>query len=216
MRRGFLILAIVGVVGCGAPEQPGSTGVTAERDASMAETGTEDAAVVAGSTGGPCAALDASPVRYDAAGKPVAYTFEYPSGWDVNELFASGATSLDITKNLDEQAYPEFVLRFGHVVDKPLDKPMNLVETWRKLPMVEEVAEIDVEGRTMYVAKTRIGEMVGFQALFPDVTSKTNAWMVSGGVVDVPKGCEEAGVAAVERIIRSFAPNRDIGPPPAR
>ena len=60
-----------------------------------------------------------------------------------------------------------------------------------------------------------MGEMVGYQALFPDVTSEGKAWMVSGGVTEAPDGCEDKAFAAVERVIRSFQPNADIGPPPA-
>jgi hypothetical protein len=46
------------------------------------------------------------------------------------------------------------------------------------------------------------------------VTSGKKAWMVSGGVTEAPKECRDKAVEAVERIIRSFEPNTDIGAPP--
>jgi hypothetical protein len=57
--------------------------------------------------------------------------------------------------------------------------------------------------------------MTGYQALFPDVTSGSRAFLVSGGVTDAPEPCEEQAVEAVERILRSMKPNPEIGPPPA-
>lgn len=215
MKNGFMLfLAAAVFVGCGSPEPP--TGNATEGAGASAIETQAAPEKVAESAGGPCSALDVDWVRYDAAGKPVAYTFEYPSGWEINELFSSGATSIDVTKSLGENRFPDFVLRFGHVVDKPMDNPENLVATWKKMPMIEEVLEVDVEGRTMWVARSRIGEMIGFQALFPDVSSESKAWMVSGGVSDAPDGCEDAAVAAVERVIRSFKPNPAIGAPPEK
>lgn len=209
-------LILIFVAACGSPEQSTETEPANEAASSPAEAPAAPVEEVAESSGNPCVALEAKPVRYDAAGKPVVYTFEYPSGWKINELFTSGATSIDVTKSVENERFPEFVLRFGHVVDKQMDHPENLVATWRKMPMTEDISEIDIEGRTMYVSRTKMGEMVGFQALFPDVTSDSKAWLVSGGVTNAPKECRDEAIDAVERIIRSFKPNPDIGPPPSQ
>jgi len=211
--RAILLLCVLVVPACGSKETAAGSGAEAN-PASSAAAAAPAPSKTASDSGAPCSALSATPVQYDAAGKPVAYTFAYPSGWQVNELFVKGATSLDITRSIDDDPAPEFVLRFGHVPDKQLDRPENLAETWKKVPMVEEVSQIDVQGRTMYVSRNRMGRMVGFQALFPDVTTDSKAWLVSGGVVDAPDECADEAVAAVERIIRSFAPNPDIGTPP--
>lgn len=217
------VLVFLGL-GCGAPE-PDAEASTAGGDA---QTGVAEAAGPEAPTtstqanaasGDPCSVLASENARYDASGNPVAYTFEYPSGLKVAELFASSATTIDLTKDLDDDNLPDFVLRFGHVVTNPMDNPERMVEVWKQQPKnlggPEEIMELDVEGRTMYLARVRMGEMVSFQALFPDVTSDSKAWLVSGGITNAPDECEEQAIAAVERVMRSFQPNPEIGSPPA-
>lgn len=80
---------------------------------------------------------------------------------------------------------------------------------------MEEVELPEVLPDLERMAWSRVGEMVGFQALFPGVTSEAKAWMAAGGVTSAPRGCEDEAIADVEGIIRSFTPNPDVGAPPA-
>lgn len=202
-------LAIGLLAGCGGE----SAGEPARQAAAPEPAGSAREAPAAGSR---CAPLDNPVERYDPGGKPMAFGFEYPGGWVVQEQFtSSGVSSIDIVGRIDpESRSPDFVFRIGHVVTKPNANAPKLVATWQKLPMVEGIEEVPVGGRTLYIAKTRMGEMIAYQALFPDSASETSAWLVSGGLPQVPDGCEEAAFAAFERLLHSLEPNPEIGAPP--
>lgn len=212
-RLMVLCLSFAMVVSCGSPEQESNT---EPRPGAVESAERQPASEQQPSSGGdPCDALDADLVRYDSSGKHIAYSFSYPDGWEIDLLVQGSATSIDVKTNVDAQGADEFVFRFGHMAGKPMENVENLVATWRQMKMIEEMTEIDVEGRTMYLARSRIGEMTAFQALFPDVRSDSGAWLVSGGVVSASDGCEEQAVEMVERIMSSFRPNPDIGPAPS-
>lgn len=187
-----------------------------ERQAATPAGEAKQTAPKAQAKGDPCAPLNNDPVRYDPTGKPMGFGFEYPGGWEVNESFyAAGVSSVDIVTYLDpDRRSPDYVLRFGHSLKQANDNAPGLVEVWRKLPVIDGVEEVPVGDRTLYIARTRMGEIVGYQALFPAPDSETSAWLVSGGVTRAPDGCEEESVAAVERILRSMTPNQEIGEPP--
>jgi len=213
------LLAVVALTllaaGCGSSDDASESAAPAASDTTATETAdaapSEERAPVSSD---PCSVLDDAPIEYDAAGKPVVFTFQYPGGWQLDELFTGSASSIDVTRDVDGDEFPDYVLRFGHSPVKPQENVDNLVAVWRQLPTTEELTEVEIEGRTMYLVKSRIGEMTGYQALFPDVTSGSRAFLVSGGVTDAPEPCGEQAVEAVERILRSMKPNPKIGPPP--
>ena len=158
-----------------------------------------------------CAGLDKPLVRYDTAGKPFVFTIEYPEGWYPHELIAGSAASLDFSDEESEFG-SDYVLRFGST-SNVLANAANLVETWRKMPISEELREIELEsGRTMVINRTRMGEMVGFQVLLPDPASE-GAFLVSGGITSAPDECRDRAAEVVEQMLASLRPNAEFAAP---
>jgi hypothetical protein len=161
----------------------------------------------------PCAVLRAPMVRHDAAGSPLAFSFEMPDGF-VPKDFSKGETvHVDVTRDLDGDRADEYVLRFAYPT-KGVAGPEKLVEVWRKLPATVKVLEKSVGGRTMYVQRTKIGRMEGFVALYPAPGNATGAYSVLGGLTAAPKPCREEAAEVLERMLLSFEPNPSIGPVP--
>ena len=80
--------------------------------------------------------------------------------------------------------------------------------------MTVKVLEKSVGGRTMYVQRTRMGEMSGFVALYPAAGNATGAYSVLGGLTAAPKPCRDEAAEVLERMLLSFEPNPRIGPIP--
>jgi hypothetical protein len=157
----------------------------------------------------PCAPLEAEMVRYPTAGKPFLFSFEIPRGFTVNEHDYGDTISADVTYNAGERG--EFILRLVQTRSTRIDNSERLVDGWRKTPYTEKVIEHEVAGRTMLVQRSRMGEMVGFNALFPDFSSESGAFMVIGGVTSAPKPCRDQAADMVERMIASFERNERVG-----
>lgn len=166
-------------------------------------------------SGDPCAPLQAKMVRYDTAGKPFFFTFEIPEGFTVKEFHAETVSHVDVTLNVDGKGTDEYVLRLMQN-SKVQENPEKYPDTWKKLPSTEAVLEREVDGRTMYVSRSRIGEMVGFQGLFPAFDSPSRAHFVMGGVTSAPKPCRALAAEVVERMLMSFERNPQVGEIPAR
>ena len=161
----------------------------------------------------PCAVLRAPMTRHDAAGSPLAFSFEMPAGF-VPKDFSKGETvNVDVTRDLDGDRADEYVLRLAYPM-KVVASPEKLVEVWRKLPMTVKVLEKSVGGRTMYVQRTKMGEMEGFVALYPAPGDATGAYSVLGGLTAAPKPCRGEAAEVLERMLLSFEPNPSIGPIP--
>lgn len=161
----------------------------------------------------PCAVLRAPMTRHDAAGSPLAFSFEMPQGF-VPKDFSKGETvNVDVTRDLDGDRGDEYVLRLAYST-KPIAAPEKLVEVWRKLPLTVKVLEKRVGGRTMYVQRTKVGEMSGFVALYPIAGNATGAYSVLGGLTAAPKPCRDEATEVLERMLLSFEPNPSIGPMP--
>ena len=179
-------------------------------DASTDRSATAATASAAPSvSNGPCAPLDAATVRYDTRGKPLLFSFEIPKGFEVSEFGGGGTAGVDVTMNLDGKGGPDYVLRFAQNTDQPLN-PSTQVELWRKLPMIEQITEHDINGQTMFISRSRTGEMVGFQALFPSAGKADESFLVIAGVTQAPEECREQAAAAVEKILKSFARNPEV------
>ncbi|MHB8800704.1 MAG: hypothetical protein ACYDBY_19840 [Thermoanaerobaculia bacterium] len=160
--------------------------------------------------GDPCAVLRAPMVRYDAAGSPLAFSFEMPEGF-VPKDFSKGETvNVDVTRDLDGDRSDEYILRLAYPT-KLVAGPDKLVEVWRKLPTTVKVLEKSVGGRTMYVQRTKVGTMTGFVALFPAPGSPAAAYSVMGGLTSAPKPCREEAAEVLEQMLLSFEPNPSIG-----
>lgn len=161
----------------------------------------------------PCAVLRAPMTRHDAAGSPLAFSFEMPEGF-VPKDFSKGETvNVDVTRDLDGDRADEYVLRLAYST-KPIATPEKLVEVWRKLPSTVKVLEKSVGGRTMYVQRTKMGEMSGFVALYPIAGNATGAYSVLGGLTAAPKPCRDEAAEVLERMLLSFEPNPSVGPIP--
>lgn len=165
--------------------------------------------------GDPCAPLQAKMVRYHTAGKPFFFTFEMPEGFTVKEFHTETVSHVDITMNVDGKGTDEYVLRLMQN-GKIQENSEKLPDTWKKLPSTEAVLEKEVDGRTMYVSRSRIGEMVGFQGLFPAFGSPPGAYLVMGGVTSAPKPCRALAAEVVERMLMSFERNPQVGEIPER
>ena len=158
----------------------------------------------------PCAVLRAPMTRHDAAGSPLAFSFEMPEGF-VPKDFSKGETvNVDVTRDLDGDRADEYVLRLAYPTKRVADRE-KLVEVWRKLPATVKVLEKSVGGRTMYVQRTKVGTMEGFVALYPAPGSPTASYSVMGGLTSAPKPCREEAAEVLEKMILSFEPNPSIG-----
>jgi len=187
----------------------------ASESSASAPTVREEAASTARSAApsDPCAVLRAPMTRHDASGSPLAFSFEMPEGF-VPKDFSKGETvNVDVTRDLDGDRDDEYVLRLAYST-KLVAGPEKLVEVWRKLPMTVKVLEKSVGGRTMYVQRTRMGEMSGFVALYPAAGNATGAYSVLGGLTAAPKPCRDEAAEVLERMLLSFEPNPRIGPIP--
>lgn len=181
-----------------APEAPSAATVREETRPSARPASPDD----------PCAVLRAPMTRHDASGSPLAFSFEMPEGF-VPKDFSKGETvNVDVTRDLDGDRADEYVLRLAYST-KPVEGPEKLVEVWRKLPTTVKVLEKQVGGRTMYVQRTRLGEMTGFVALFPAPGSPTGAYSVLGGLTGAPKPCRDEAAEVLERMLLSFEPKPD-------
>jgi hypothetical protein len=148
--------------------------------------------------------------RHDAAGTPLAFSFEMPEGF-VPKDFSKGATvHVDVTRDLDGDRSDEYVLRLSYPT-RTVSNLENLVAVWRKLPTTVKVLEKSVGGRTMYVQRTKVGEMSGFVALFPSPGDPSAAYSVLGGLTNTPKPCRGEAAEVLERMLLSFEPNPSIG-----
>ena len=198
-----ILSSLVFVVACGGQEAES----TSESDPSVAPSGAAESRPVdpPQPDGNPCAPLDAKMVRYDTEGNPFFFSFEIPEGFTVDEFYGPAISGADITA-------AEYVLRIVQNSGTN-DNPDRLVEIWRKLPLTD-VIEKEIDGRTMHVQRTKMGELVGYNALFPDFESSRGAHLVIGGVTDAPKPCGEQAAEAVERIIMSFEKNSRVGDQP--
>ncbi len=161
----------------------------------------------------PCAVLRAPMTRHDAAGSPLAFSFEMPEGFVPKDFSKGELVNVDVTRDLDGDRADEHVLRLAYST-KPVERPEDLVAVWRKLPATVKVLEKSVGGRTMYVQRTKVGEMSGFVALFPAPGSTTAAYSVLGGLTAAPKPCRDEAAEVLERMLLSFEPNPRIGPIP--
>lgn len=162
---------------------------------------------------GPCAVLRAPMTRHDAAGSPLAFSFEMPEGFVPKDFSRGETVNVDVTRDLDGDRADEYVLRLAYST-KPVAAPEKLVEVWRKLPLTVKVLEKSVGGRTMYVQRTKMGEMSGFVALYPIAGNATGAYSVLGGLTAAPKPCRDEAAEVLERMLLSFEPNPSIGPIP--
>lgn len=165
--------------------------------------------------GDPCAPLRAKMVRHDTAGTPFAFTFEMPEGFTLKDFSRGETVGTDVTFDLDGKGGDEYVLRLAYNV-KVLENQAGLVDTWRKLPLTEKVLEKEVDGRTMYVQKTRMGDMTGFNVLFPAFATPSGSHLVLGGITSAPKPCRTQAAETVERMLMSFERNPRVGEIPAR
>lgn len=171
-------------------------------------------AIEGGAPGTPCGPLEAKMVRYETRGKPFFFSFEIPEGFQVDELYGPQTAGADITFDEDRKGTSEYVLR---LVQNSMTHANveGMVEMWRKLPMTENVSEIRVDGRTLYIQRSKIGEMTGFQALFPDFSVDQGAHLVIGGITAAPKPCLDQAAETVERILSSLERNPEVGEAPA-
>lgn len=199
------LLAVLVIAGCGS-DTPDSDGSQAAGEAPSQAPATETRSA------DPCAPLDRSPVAYDPRGKPMAFGFEYPSGWEIREDFFPGSvSSIDVSLTLDPDGnLPDFVLRIGHALDRPNDGAEALLALWNNTPTVETVEELPLGDRRLFIARTRLAEMVSYQALFPVPDQAGSAWLITAGITRAPDECSEAAQQAVERMLRSLTPNDTI------
>lgn len=207
IRSATLIAALL-LTACGERGVPAD----ASGDHSGAAATASDAPSVAN---GPCAPLDAAMVRYDTRGKPLLFSFEIPGGFEVSEFGGGGTAGVDVTRDSDGKGGPEYVLRFAQNTDQPLN-PSTQAELWRKLPMIEQITEHDINGQTMFISRSRTGEMVGFQALFPSAGKADESFLIIAGVTQAPEQCRDQAAAAVEKILKSFARNPEVVSPPKK
>jgi len=215
MRRFALLFAVSLVLACGSPESRVEAPSSETPAASGGVSANRSATTEPASASNPCDALDARLERYDTSGKPFFFTFEAPATWTVNEFYGGPVAGFDITLNEDGNGGDDYVLRFTQT-DKLLENSDNLVETWRKSPATVSVSEKEIEGRIMYLSRTRLGEMTGFQILFPALDAERGAYLVSAGITATPKGCHDKAVEVIDRIINGFEVNHDIGPAPEK
>lgn len=150
-------------------------------------------------------------VRHDTRGKPLLFSFEMPQGFEVNEFSGGSTAGVDLTIDPDGKGGDDYVLRFAQNTGQPLN-PSTQVELWRKLPMLDELIEHDVDGRTMFISRSTMGEMVGYQALFPSAEEADVSWLVIAGITSAPKECRDEAVETVERILKSFERNPQVVP----
>ncbi len=214
MRAARVFLPLVAfVVACGPRTTAPDLGRTAEpAKARRAEARRSASASPAGD---PCAPLGARLVRNDTAGQPFAFTFEMPEGFVVKDFSRGETVHADVTFDLDGKGGDDYVLRIVYNT-KVLENPEGLVEVWRKLPVTLKVLEKDVEGRTMYVQRTKVGEMSGFVALFPSPGDPSAAYSVLGGLTNTPKPCRGEAAEVLERMVMSFERNPRVGEIPAK
>jgi hypothetical protein len=215
MKAPKAILSLVFfVTACGGQEV--STKQAAEPPApAKAKRADSRRAAPAQPAGVPCAPLQAKMVRYDTAGKPFYFSFEMPEGFTVKEFHAGTVSHVDVTRNVDGKGIDEYVLRLMQN-SKVQENPERAPDTWKKLPSTEAVLAKEVDGRTMYISRSRIGEMVNFQGLFPAFDSPSGAHFVMGGVTSAPKPCRTQAGEMVERMLMSFERNPRVGEIPAR
>lgn len=207
-----LVWTLLLLVSCGGNEaeapvgaEPGAPAV-ADREAPPAEApiATPD---------DPCAPLEASMVRFDTRGKPFLFSFERPEGFEVDEIHAGPMSGFDLTLDADGTGGNDYVLRFSQTTS-PKQNMSALVPLWRDQPMTEKLIENEVDGRTMVIHRTRMGEMVGYQGLFPDFDDPNASYLVSGGITDAPKPCMAQAAEMVERILMSYQRNPEVGARP--
>jgi hypothetical protein len=191
---------------CG--ETTTETASNREAEASPASPASAPEPATPAAVSDPCAPLEAAMTRYQTAGKPFRFSFEIPRGFTVNELHADETSAADVTWNAGES--DEFVLRLIQTT-KRIDNTDRLVEGWKKFAYTEKVLDKEVSGRTMHVHRTKMGELVGFNALFPDFGSAQGMNMVMGGVTSAPQPCRESAADMVEKMILSFERNEQVG-----
>ena len=163
----------------------------------------------------PCAPLDAKMVRYDTRGKPFFFSFERPEKFVVDEFYGPGVAGADLTFNADGAGANEYVLRLVQN-SRTNENVERGVELWRKLPTTGSVSEVGVDGRTLYIQRSKVGDMISFQALFPDFDVADGGHLILGGVTSAPKPCRDQAAETVERILKSLERNPDVGEAPAK
>ncbi len=208
--RVVLVLAVLAAA-CGPQDKKPKT--PGESDRAKSARKTARLAAKAAPAGDPCAVLRAPMVRYDAAGTPFAFSFDLPEGFILKDFSKGQLVNGDVTRDLNGDGMDEYVLRIAYTA-KTISNPENLVAVWRKVPATVKVLEKNVSGRTMYVQRTKIGEMTGFVALFPVPGDATAAYHVLGGLTSAPKPCRDEATEVLERMLLSFEPNPHIGPIP--
>jgi hypothetical protein len=201
----MILAAVLILAACGGESDRTASDEQLTTPATAADGAEASPSAVAAADGHPCAPLEAGMVRYPTAGKPFLFSFEIPRGFTVNENDYGDTIAADVTYNAGER--DEFILRLIQNSSTRIENSERLVDGWRKTPYTEKVIEHEVAGRTMLVQRSRMGEMVGFNALFPDFSSESGAYMVIGGITSAPKPCRDQAADMVERMIASFERN---------
>lgn len=210
----MIVLLPVYLAACGGPEATKPAANTAPARAETARSEPRRAAP-ASANEHPCAPLQARFVRYDTAGKPFFFTFEIPEGFTVKEQFTGNTAVADVTLNVDGKGIDEFVLRVMQNSDT-IDNPAGLVEVWKKQPLTDGILEKNLDGRTMFVQRARMGETTNYTALFPSAAATQKAHLVMGGLTAAPKPCRAEAAEVIERMIMSIERNREVGAAPAQ
>ncbi len=199
------VLAGAALVGCGgpAPETGGSGTEGGTAPAGSEATTVEESDI--------CAPIEVELVPYDTAGTTFPYTFDVPRGWEVTTVFTDTTASADLTADADGDGGTDFVLRLGGST-KTVGNVDRLVATNHEISRVEEVATVDLAGRTLHVFRSVTGDLVGYTALFPAGEPNT-AYTVIGGVTDAPEACMERALEVMQAIMTNLRPNPDIATP---
>lgn len=202
-----ILFAALALAGCGGGSAPdGDSSAVPE-----AETPAEARQAAAGAD--PCAPLDSELVRFDAAGTPFPYSFPYPEGWQVKTMFTENTVNADMITDVDGDGSTDYILRLGGSTDV-VGNVDRLVELNRSIDRIEEVLEVDLGDRTLYVSRSRMGDLVGFSGLFPVPGQPNSAYTFMGGITHAPKTCRDRAEAVMQEIMLGLRPNPEVAPAP--
>lgn len=209
---GTAACCLIVVMGCG-----GETVETAQVNTAEAATATGvpevQQAAAAVTSSDPCAPLEAGMTRYDTAGTPFSFSFEIPAGFTVREMHQGSVSTADVTLNLDGAGGDDYVLRLSQNNDLT-EKTSHLVKAWKAHPWTEKVLEQDVGGRTMFIHRSRIGDMVNFVAYVPSPADPSAWHMVMAGVTSAPTPCGDQAADSIETMLTSFEANSRMSATP--